>query len=207
MPIRTSFSSSKPRPLTRRPPGCLRCLGGGYNWTKQDRESSALVSGRRGPAPRARQVFPADMLDSSEPLVKGALQRARATLQAQLPAGDRERAPVPDSPRARELVGRASAITWFCDTSVFAHFGLPGRCAHSGWDTHRSSIRRARRPGGRGGGGGGGGGCCCSCCCCPRAGPHGALRPAVSSQAGRSSRSRRIWCVPFSRGSPAPGGP
>ncbi len=48
----------------------------------------------------------ADMLDSSEPSVKGALRRARATLQAQLPAGDRERAPVPDSARERELVGR-----------------------------------------------------------------------------------------------------
>jgi RNA polymerase sigma-70 factor (ECF subfamily) len=48
----------------------------------------------------------ADMLDSSQPSVKGALQRARATLQAELPAGDRERAPLPNSPRGRELVGR-----------------------------------------------------------------------------------------------------
>jgi RNA polymerase sigma-70 factor (TIGR02960 family) len=48
----------------------------------------------------------ADMLDSSEPSIKGALQRARATLQAQLPTDDRERAPLPNSPRERELVGR-----------------------------------------------------------------------------------------------------
>jgi RNA polymerase sigma-70 factor (TIGR02960 family) len=48
----------------------------------------------------------AEMLDSSQPSVKGALQRARATLQAELPAGDRERAPLPNSPRGRELVGR-----------------------------------------------------------------------------------------------------
>jgi RNA polymerase sigma-70 factor (ECF subfamily) len=48
----------------------------------------------------------ADMLDSSEASVKGALQRARATLEARLPAGDREGAPLPHSPRERELVGQ-----------------------------------------------------------------------------------------------------
>ena len=48
----------------------------------------------------------ADMLDSSEAAVKGALQRARATLQAHLPAGDREGASLPDSPHERELVRR-----------------------------------------------------------------------------------------------------
>src|SRR5215217_2463677 len=37
----------------------------------------------------------AAMLDSSETSVKGALQRARATLDGRLPAGDRERAPLP----------------------------------------------------------------------------------------------------------------
>ena len=36
----------------------------------------------------------------------GALQRARAALEARLPAGDRERAQLPHSPRERELVGR-----------------------------------------------------------------------------------------------------
>ena len=53
---------------------------------------------------RAAEV--ADMLETSEAAVKGALQRARATLERRLPAGDRERAPLPRSPRERELVGR-----------------------------------------------------------------------------------------------------
>ena len=47
----------------------------------------------------------ADMLDTSEASVKGALQRARATLRARLP-GDRDRAPAPDSARERRLVAR-----------------------------------------------------------------------------------------------------
>jgi RNA polymerase sigma-70 factor (TIGR02960 family) len=47
----------------------------------------------------------AEMLDSSEASVKGALQRARATLEARLPAGHRERVSLPHSPRERELVG------------------------------------------------------------------------------------------------------
>jgi RNA polymerase sigma-70 factor (TIGR02960 family) len=53
---------------------------------------------------RAAEV--ADMLETSEVAVKGALQRARGTLEARLPAGDREYAPLPRSPRERELVGR-----------------------------------------------------------------------------------------------------
>ena len=48
----------------------------------------------------------AEMLDTGEASVKGALQRARATLEARLPAADRERAPRPNSARERELVGR-----------------------------------------------------------------------------------------------------
>jgi RNA polymerase sigma-70 factor (ECF subfamily) len=48
----------------------------------------------------------ADMLGSSEASVKGAVQRARATLQTQLAARDHERAPAPNSPRERELAGR-----------------------------------------------------------------------------------------------------
>jgi RNA polymerase sigma-70 factor (TIGR02960 family) len=46
----------------------------------------------------------ASMLDTSEASVKGALQRARATLDAHEAA--RERAPVPDSAEERALVGR-----------------------------------------------------------------------------------------------------
>jgi RNA polymerase sigma-70 factor, ECF subfamily len=48
----------------------------------------------------------AEMLDTGEASVKGALQRARAALRAGLPATDRDRAPRPNSARERELVGR-----------------------------------------------------------------------------------------------------
>jgi RNA polymerase sigma-70 factor (TIGR02960 family) len=53
---------------------------------------------------RATEV--ADMLDSSEAAVKGALQRARAALETRVPASAPERAPLPRSARERELVGR-----------------------------------------------------------------------------------------------------
>jgi RNA polymerase sigma-70 factor (ECF subfamily) len=53
---------------------------------------------------RAGEV--ASMLDASDASVKGALQRARATLRGRLPAADRDRSPLPDSPRERELVAR-----------------------------------------------------------------------------------------------------
>src|SRR5262245_34906424 len=48
----------------------------------------------------------AEMLDSTEASVKGALQRARATLDQRKPTGGRERAPLPRTARERELVGR-----------------------------------------------------------------------------------------------------
>ena len=48
----------------------------------------------------------AEMLDTSETSVKGALQRARAALKERLPDGDRERAPRRDSASERRLVGR-----------------------------------------------------------------------------------------------------
>jgi RNA polymerase sigma-70 factor (TIGR02960 family) len=48
----------------------------------------------------------AGMLDTGEASIKGALQRARATLRARLPAADRERAPRPNSAGERRLVGR-----------------------------------------------------------------------------------------------------
>ena len=47
----------------------------------------------------------ADMLES-EASVKAALQRARATLETRLPAGARERAPLPSSARERSSSGR-----------------------------------------------------------------------------------------------------
>jgi len=46
----------------------------------------------------------ADMIDTTETAVKAALQRARATLEARLPATSRERAPLPGSPRELEVV-------------------------------------------------------------------------------------------------------
>jgi RNA polymerase sigma-70 factor (ECF subfamily) len=48
----------------------------------------------------------ADMLDSTEDSVKGALKRARATLERGLAAPDRDKAPLPDSAGERELVQR-----------------------------------------------------------------------------------------------------
>jgi RNA polymerase sigma-70 factor (TIGR02960 family) len=48
----------------------------------------------------------AEMLDTGEASVKGALQRARAGLEARLPPADRDRAPRPNSARERQLVGR-----------------------------------------------------------------------------------------------------
>ncbi|HET8953852.1 MAG TPA: sigma-70 family RNA polymerase sigma factor [Solirubrobacteraceae bacterium] len=48
----------------------------------------------------------AEVLGTGEASVKGALQRARATLRTRLSAADRERAPRPDSAVERRLVGR-----------------------------------------------------------------------------------------------------
>jgi RNA polymerase sigma-70 factor (ECF subfamily) len=48
----------------------------------------------------------AEILDAGEASVKGALQRARAALEARLPAADRDGAPRPNSARERQLVGR-----------------------------------------------------------------------------------------------------
>jgi RNA polymerase sigma-70 factor (TIGR02960 family) len=48
----------------------------------------------------------AEMLDTGEVSVKGALQRARAALETRLPDADRDRAPQPNSAGERRLVGR-----------------------------------------------------------------------------------------------------
>jgi RNA polymerase sigma-70 factor (TIGR02960 family) len=48
----------------------------------------------------------AEMLDTGQASVKGALQRARAALEKRLPPAARERAPRPNSARERRLVGR-----------------------------------------------------------------------------------------------------
>jgi RNA polymerase sigma-70 factor (TIGR02960 family) len=55
-------------------------------------------------------------LDSTESSVKGALQRARATLDERLPADGLERAPLPDSAHERELVGHFAAAVESGDT-------------------------------------------------------------------------------------------
>jgi RNA polymerase sigma-70 factor (TIGR02960 family) len=57
----------------------------------------------------------AGMLDVTPQSVKGALQRARATLDAHVP--ERERAPLPDSPAERELVALFSDALEAGDTS------------------------------------------------------------------------------------------
>jgi RNA polymerase sigma-70 factor (ECF subfamily) len=53
---------------------------------------------------RAAEV--ADMLDSSEAAVNSLLRRARAALETRLPASGHERAPLPNSERERDIVGR-----------------------------------------------------------------------------------------------------
>ena len=58
----------------------------------------------------------AEMLDSSEASVKGALQRARATVNERMLPRGRERAPLPRSARERELVGRFAAAVERGDT-------------------------------------------------------------------------------------------
>ena len=84
------------------------------------RESTelAFIVALQGLPPRQRAAlvlrdvlgFPtaeiAEMLDTSEASVKGALQRARAAVDARRPAADRDREPRPNSARERELVGR-----------------------------------------------------------------------------------------------------
>jgi RNA polymerase sigma-70 factor (TIGR02960 family) len=58
----------------------------------------------------------AEMLGSSEASVKGALQRARATLDERMPRRGRERAPLPRSAGERELLARFAAAVERGDT-------------------------------------------------------------------------------------------
>ena len=58
----------------------------------------------------------AEMLDSTEASVKGALQRARATLDVLLPTADRDRVAMPDSAREREVVVQFAAAVERGDT-------------------------------------------------------------------------------------------
>src|SRR6185437_10542664 len=74
-------------------------------------------------------------LGSSEASVKGALQRARATLEARLPTG-REHAPPPGSPRERQLVGASRppsrpATSTPCSTCLPVTRGSPCHQNHT----------------------------------------------------------------------------
>ncbi len=53
---------------------------------------------------RAAEV--AEMLETSEASVNGLLRRARAAFESRLPAAGRDRAPLPNAKREREIVGR-----------------------------------------------------------------------------------------------------
>ena len=63
-----------------------------------------------------RSAEVAEMLDTSEAAVKGALQRARATIDERTPPDGRDRAPAPRSPREVELVARFAAAVEGGDT-------------------------------------------------------------------------------------------
>src|SRR6185437_5155562 len=92
----------------------------------------------------------------SEASVKGALQRARATLEARLPAG-REHAPPPGSPRERQLASRFAAAVETSDIDAVldlltsdAWLTMPpepyeyqGRAAIARFLHHRASLRGA----------------------------------------------------------------
>jgi RNA polymerase sigma-70 factor (ECF subfamily) len=58
----------------------------------------------------------AGMLDTTEVSINSALQRARATLDTRMPGRDRERAPLPHSPRERQLVEQI--VDAFTDADV-----------------------------------------------------------------------------------------
>jgi len=103
---------------------------------------------------RAAEV--ADMLGTSEASVKGALQRARAALEARLPA-NREHAPLPGSPRELQLAGRFATAVEAGDIDAVldlltsdAWLTMPrepheyqGRAAIAGFLRHRASLRGA----------------------------------------------------------------
>lgn len=64
-----------------------------------------------------RSAEVAEMLETSEASVKGALQRARATLNERLPAGGHEHALLPGAVRKRELLDRFTAAVEVGDTA------------------------------------------------------------------------------------------
>jgi RNA polymerase sigma-70 factor, ECF subfamily len=99
----------------------------------------------------------AAMLDAGETSVKGALQRARAALRAQLPDADRDRAPRPSSAGERQLVGRFAdavqsgdideLVSLLTDDARVTMPPLPleyqGHAAIAAFMRHRASLREA----------------------------------------------------------------
>jgi RNA polymerase sigma-70 factor (ECF subfamily) len=99
----------------------------------------------------------AEMLDTGETSVKGALQRARAMLRNRLPAADRERAPRPNSAGERRLVGRFAdavqsgdvdeLVTLLTDDALLTMPPQPleyrGHDAIAGFLRHRAVLRGA----------------------------------------------------------------
>jgi RNA polymerase sigma-70 factor (ECF subfamily) len=63
-----------------------------------------------------RNAEVAEILDTSEGSVKGALQRAHATVDERIPPGGRERSPLPSSGGERELAGQFAAALERGDT-------------------------------------------------------------------------------------------
>jgi RNA polymerase sigma factor (sigma-70 family) len=125
---------------------------------------------------RAAEV--ADMLDTGEASVTGALQRARAALEARLP--DRDPAPRPSSARERQLVGRFADAVQSGDITTSSPCSPTTRCSRcrrsrsSTRDTSRSppSFATARSCAAR------------RCASCPPV-------PTASRRSAATSRTRR----------------
>ena len=100
-----------------------RAAGPDARYETKEAVGLAFVSGLQRMPPRQRAVLVlrdvlgfragevAEMLETTEPSVNSLLRRARAAFESRLPAAGRERAPLPDSKRERDTVGRfADAI-------------------------------------------------------------------------------------------------